>query len=127
TGAHRRDAALDAEIGQHRFQHAGILFQRLVREAVIVGHLRRFGEKAQRRKLVFAGCEIERRLLGGLAGLGRALGFVALDPAFAPLRQAGGSQRLGTFTAVAGVQMITFLAVVILEFGLVHLLVVRQV
>ncbi len=34
AGAHRADAALDAEIRQHRFQHAGIFFQRLVGQGV---------------------------------------------------------------------------------------------
>ena len=93
-GTHRGDAALDAEIGQHRFQHAGIFFQRLVGQGVVVLDRRGLGQKVQRRQLIFAIGQIERRLLAPLGRHGARAGLLALDAAFAPLGQPGRGERL---------------------------------
>ena len=63
-GTHRDDAALDAEIGEHGFEHARVLFQRLVGERRALSlHMHRLGQQAERRQLIFARGEIERGLL----------------------------------------------------------------
>ena len=118
AGAHGGDAALDAEIGQHRFQHAGILFQRLVGEAARVLYRHRLGQQVQGRKLVFAAAQVQRRLLAlfGGGGLARRL---ALDAAFAALGQAAGRHRL----AVAIVDI--FLRIILAEVIAVIVLVIR--
>ena len=45
---------LHAEIGQHRFQHARVFFQRFVGERGGFVLLHGLGKKAQRRQLIFA-------------------------------------------------------------------------
>ena len=75
---HRDDAPAHAEIRQHGFQHARILFQRVVGKAGAWAFCRRFGQKPQGRQLIFAVGEVER-------GLAVALGLdflrIAVDHA----------------------------------------------
>ena len=66
AGTHRGDAALDAEIRQHRFR-AGIFLQRLVGR-VRVSRIGGGSAVAQCRKLIFARRQVQRRLLVGALG-----------------------------------------------------------
>ena len=50
AGADMDDLALDAEILQHAFEHAGILFQRVGRQGRVAHDILRFGEEMQRRQ-----------------------------------------------------------------------------
>jgi len=63
TRTHLDDLALDAEIVQHPFEHAGILLQRFVREISRLADTLGFGKQRQRRELILIGLhEAEARL-----------------------------------------------------------------
>ena len=78
AGAHTDDLALHAIVVEHRFQHPGVLFQRLVGEVVPFDR-NGVGQKAQRRVLVGGSIspKVQRRLRFGL-GLTRGGGFSCL-------------------------------------------------
>ena len=74
------------------------------------------GQKAQRRKLIFARGEIERGLLVGVRlGWARA-GFVALDAAFSAFRQPRGGNGVGPCRTRLVIQMIGALVVIVFIF-----------
>ena len=127
TGAHGGDAALDAEIGQHRFQHAGIFFQRFIRKRVGILDRHRLGQQAQRRKFIVAGRQIQRRLLVGALGGFFGTAHVALDAIALALRQARRGDGLGPYCAgalfIVAHMIGAFVIIFILMVGIVFIVV----
>src|SRR5690606_10086159 len=119
---------LDAEVGQHRFQHAGIFLQRLVGQGMGVLHRHRLGQQVQRRQLVLAIGQVQRGLaLGALAGRRRA--GIALDAVLLALGQTGGGDRFGprgagAVVVILGIRQVIGALVIVFVFAVLILMVV---
>ena len=121
------NAALDAEIGQHRFQHPGVFLQRVIAKGMHLAGGRRIGQQTQCRKLIIAAGQIQRGLAPGAAGrrlycLALDAAFAALGPAFAKTGGGDGFGPEGTGRVIVIIFVVVFVFVLIVRVVIVFVI-----